>query len=527
MTSPPTLRSAGALADALTRPALAALNGEPLLRFLETRRWYGEKARDAHRATIAGLVPVERGADGASGIVFVDVDFAEQPSSRYVLPLAVRPAVATGEPSAVIATLVGGTQGVLLDATADERFRGALLELIVHGHRLAGDGAEVIGVPLPSTESTLGRASIPSRLLAAEQSNSSLLYGDVAVLKLFRRLESGVSPEVEIGRFLTTSTDFGGTPRQFGALHAMFPDRESAYIGVLQAFVVGATDGWRFALEQARRVVAGSSRRAQGPDGAQSDGVAPFTADAERLGATTRQLHEALATADDVDGFAPRAAGKADVETWAARTRDSIRGAMSLLERRLAARAVAPPQAAAASTALLRRQEQILSQVSEHIAALGDPPTAGKLVRHHGDFHLGQVLHEPNGTWWIIDFEGEPSRTLDDRRALDSPLRDVAGMLRSFAYASATAVSEAAGSAVVPEVEVRAGRWERDVRAAFLAGYFAQPISERSPLPEAESSRQSLIALFELEKLFYELNYELNNRPDWVWIPLRGIAKLF
>ncbi|MGI9077283.1 MAG: alpha-amylase, partial [Gemmatimonadaceae bacterium] len=154
---------------------------------------------------------------------------------------------------------------------------------------------------------------------------------------------------------------------------------------------------------------------------------------------------------------------------------------------------------------------------------------AGLSIRHHGDFHLGQVLRAADGEWIIIDFEGEPTRPLAARRALHSPLRDVAGMQRSFAYAASSGATEVGGLGADARVESRAARWERDARAAFLEGYFgSSPVPHvQGLLPDSRESATALLTLFEVEKVFYELDYELNNRPSWAWIPLRGIAKLF
>jgi maltose alpha-D-glucosyltransferase/alpha-amylase len=157
---------------------------------------------------------------------------------------------------------------------------------------------------------------------------------------------------------------------------------------------------------------------------------------------------------------------------------------------------------------------------------------AGALTRHHGDYHLGQVLRTPDGRFMIIDFEGEPARPLAERRGRQSPLRDVAGMLRSFAYAAATAATVVPPAIPRSSMEARAGRWLRDVRKSFLAGYLAErdePAGRAGAsrvLPSSRAAIGSLTSLFEIEKVFYELRYELNNRPTWVWIPLRGIARL-
>jgi len=229
----------------------------------------------------------------------------------------------------------------------------------------------------------------------------------------------------------------------------------------------------------------------------------PFEAEAEQLGAITTELHRALATPTDDPAFAPRDATAADVARWAGGVRRSVEQGFALLDRLAPALdARSRPLALAACT----RRMDALAKLDDILHALGGPSAAGILSRHHGDYHLGQVLRTDRD-WMIIDFEGEPARPLAERRALNSPARDVAGMLRSFAYAAATAASHNDAD------RERAAQWEAMARAAFLRGY-------------GDTSAPALIELFELEKLFYELAYELNNRPTWAWIPLLGIEKM-
>ena len=155
----------------------------------------------------------------------------------------------------------------------------------------------------------------------------------------------------------------------------------------------------------------------------------------------------------------------------------------------------------------------------------------GRLIRHHGDYHLGQVLRASDGRFMVIDFEGEPARPLEERRRKASPLRDVAGMIRSFAYAAASATMEAGGVGTSAVIETRAARWERDVRQRFLDAYLAPPSAGDGAIPHllpgSAEDTLHLLTLFEIEKMFYELSYEIDNRPNWAWIPMRGIARLF
>src|SRR5262249_4916049 len=231
-----------------------------------------------------------------------------------------------------------------------------------------------------------------------------------------------------------------------------------------------------------------------------------FLDDAQRLGTVTRELHEALAEGTS-DAFLPRPASRAHIERWAARAKTWIRTALGDLERQLAARAL-PRERAPEAEALARRRDHYLASVDEIVDTLGDD--AGLELRIHGDYHLGQVLHTPDGRFMIIDFEGEPARTLAERREKDSPLRDVAGMLRSFAYAAAT-LGAAATRLDLPTREIRIGRWERDTREAFLRGYLGESkkagpdASRASMLPSSVEHTRALIRLFETEKAFYEL----------------------
>jgi maltose alpha-D-glucosyltransferase/alpha-amylase len=361
----------------------------------------------------------------------------------------------------------------------------------------------------------LRSAPLDTRLAGVEQSNTSIIVGDVAIIKLFRRLVPGVNPDVELTRFLTATAGFAHTPEFLGELR--FEDEHGTTIaGMTQRYVPGATDLWAHALARGRPYFA-----------APEDGDTPndFLRDADRLGRTTREMHAALGRAIDDPAFAPERVLPDDVDRWAQRAQQSVRESLALLERQVDAPGF-PREREAEARALVQRRDHFLGWVNEIADTIGTE--LGDRTRIHGDFHLGQVLRAPNGDLGIIDFEGEPTKPLAERREKTSPLRDVAGMLRSFAYAAATLATEE-GPRMKPHVrELRSGRWERDVRSAFLAGYLApQRVDAPNPLPRDDADTRRLIELFEAEKAFYELSYELNNRPTWAWIPMRGISKLF
>ena len=543
--APPTLRLSGALSRALSGEVLRSIESRDLARFLFSCRWFGGKGREAVAVRIAEVIPLEWGDGDQAAVVRLVVDGGVGQAASYQLPLVVREAEMSGPhapPTHAVLALVDadGVRGVVFDALHDPRFRAQLGAALGRGASFAGDGARWQLEPVGEGAGEIG--ALPSRVVAGEQSNSSVIYGDHAIFKLFRKLESGVNPDVEITRFLTTRTAFRHTPELLGELryHPAPPpgtaggaadaadiakDADTADIaaaaagiaaddiagqpcvgGMLSRFVSDATDGWAYALADINRYL--SSR---------SDGGAPpgsFVADAARLGAITRELHEALASDHTDPAFAPVPITSADVDRWADNARAMVGTALDLLGARLPAlhakvapmaRAIAGRRAAALA---LFDEVARAARVEESLA------THPIRIRTHGDYHLGQLLHASDDRWFVIDFEGEPARALAERRELGSPARDVAGMLRSFAYAAATGAAHAGGLGVSPATEIHAAHWERDSRAAFLSEYGAEP-------------DDPLIALFEMEKLFYELEYELNNRPDWVWVPLRGIARLF
>ena len=508
----PTLRVTGALTGALTAPVLAQLGSEQLAAFLLQRRWFGGKGRAPARVRIGDVIEIDR--DGVrTAVARLDVDVGGGRTVYYQLPLAVRPDGRGEAPASVLARVEGdGERGVLFDAVEDERFRATLGRAFAAGAALGGAGGSRLVVERITGEGTTGHevAGQPSRTVRAEQSNTSIIFGDVAIMKLFRRLEPGINPDVEIGRFLTTKTHFAHTPPLLGIVR--YEGRETHSVaGMLQGFLPGSSDAWQYALEGSRSWFAA----------ADDDAVHPFAGDAEQLGRITRELHDALASARDDEEFVPRRAQRADVQRWADNARRRIEDATALIRDRLGSGRLPDERSA---RGIVDDQGAYLSRLDELVSLIGDD--AGELIRHHGDYHLGQVLRTRDGDFQIIDFEGEPARPLAERRERNSALRDVAGMLRSFAYAAATLAAEQRGRErdSTEVMERRAAVWERGAREAFLRGYLA---GASAPfLPATPQRVDALRELFETEKVFYEMSYELNNRPDWVWIPIAGAASL-
>ena len=504
----PLLR-AGTIDGALDAATLAQLSSDDLDHFLRERRWFGAKGRRAVSVAIVDVVRVEHEGHRAA-VARVEVRFGDE-TQVYQLPLAAcRSDDGQPSPKAVIARVeTPSGSGLLFDAAEDERFRAAIAAGFARGRVFEGERARWVIEPVAGAQPARIDARTPSRISAGEQSNTSIVYGDGAILKLFRRLEEGENPDVEIGRFLTTRTRFRNTPALLGTI--VFDDRGGQHMvaGMLQSYVAGSTDAWRDTLARARGFFE-SAREVENT----------FVHDAEALGDATRRMHDALASDPRDPDFAPRPVSDEDIARWADATRRSIDGAISLLADRLT---VVREEIAAEARTIVDRRAAFSDAVAEQAAALAHD--AGEKIRHHGDYHLGQVLRAPDGAFMIIDFEGEPARPLAERRQRASALRDVAGMLRSFAYAAATlATEQRARGDVAADLDARAARWEQEVRAAFLHGYMRDALPDY--LPRSREHVDALLSLFETEKVFYELAYELNNRPDWAWIPIQGIARL-
>jgi maltose alpha-D-glucosyltransferase/alpha-amylase len=460
------------------------MSGAALADFLSSQRWFGDRTRAVRGAEVRDVIPIVwPGTQREFAVARVVVTVEDGGSVTYQLFLDPERAA----PHDILA------DPEFLRGLADAFRTGATFGTAGHRWVVSSEGKAPIVVP----------PDAPITLLDTEQSNSSVVMNREAILKLFRKLQPGIHPDVEITRFLTIERLFVHVPVLLGTIQ--FEDAEGTTLaGMMQEYVRGAVDGWSYALD-----VAGEYFRSETLDG----GEIPLATEAEHLGIVTRALHEALASGDPGSAFEHRDASRADVQSWTRRALDTATRALDALERAIANGSVQGDAEDARRVA--RRRDEIAERITGYARQVGDD--AGASTRVHGDFHLGQVLRSPAKEFLIIDFEGEPARPLDERRARRSPLVDVAGMLRSFAYAAATS----------PDRE-RGARWETAAREAFLRGYFATPTGRQGPplLPRRRENTDRLTALFECEKVCYELQYELDHRPDWVWIPLRGLAAL-
>jgi maltose alpha-D-glucosyltransferase/alpha-amylase len=518
--------------------------------WLATRRWFGGKARKIQWLRIDEAVTIGSAGGPWFKVVLARVAYVEGEPETYQLTLglafgAEAERLAHEQPNGVIARLpVRGsdTRATLYDAVYDARFSAGLLDAIGRHRRLPGAAGAVTGTPTRAFRSLRGPAQedLPPHLMTVEQSNSSIVYGDRLILKLFRRPDKGVNPDLEIGRFLTERARFANTPRVAGMLEYSRKRGEPMTLGILQEYIASQGDAWEYSidamsayLERALSEMGESTPEMapyadsllafakEEPPQMAHDLVGVYLQSVALLGRRTAEMHLALASSDDAD-FAPEPFTPFYVRSIDQSLRSHLRKVMPLLRKALPS---LPADVRAAAERVIDGEQQIRELYQ---AALHGGLT-GSRIRRHGDFHLGQVLYTGKD-FVIIDFEGEPARPLSERRLKRSPLRDVAGMVRSFDYAASAAVRRLREVGIItperlPVAEQWVAFWYRWVTASYLRSYF-ETVAPAGLYPIDEEEIGRLLEAYVLDKAVYEVGYELNNRPDWVAIPLHGILRL-
>jgi maltose alpha-D-glucosyltransferase/alpha-amylase len=514
---------------------------------LSTRRWFAAKARPLSKVLIREHALVRSGPEPVF-LTLLDVRYADGGSEVYVMPMAFLGGQAGDEllqesPELVIARVSGARKGVLherldwgvaellLDAIAGERSFTGTRGRFVASHTSAFDVLR--GVVDPAAPLAVQRS-------ASEQSNTSFIFGEQLIMKLIRRVEPGPNPELEISYHLTERVQFPRAPRLAGALEYEEGDGTRSTLAVVHGLVRHQATGWEQALSEADRYldqVASESEPPPNPGeiAAEVGMLLPgnvrvpqgvlnrlgWYVDAVlRLGRRTADLHLALASAQGVDGFGPAPLTSDDLAATTAGIRALAGSAAQILD---AQQQSLPPGAQELVWRLLPLLPGLVSELDRLIAEV--PPGLLK-TRIHGDYHLGQVLWD-EGDFYIIDFEGEPGRSLAERRLLQSPLKDVAGMMRSFSYAAQARL--AAWRTNHPEDGAKMVAWaqflETNVSKLFVQSYRAATGSAAF-VPQTLEAFSALSRIFLLEKALYELRYEFNNRPNWLPIPMAGLVDL-
>jgi maltose alpha-D-glucosyltransferase / alpha-amylase len=528
-------------ADLLGRHNRPLLEADVIPGFLPRQRWFPAKDRriEAARVLAHGVMadadPSGRPADSFL-LQIVQARLAGGERQDYFLPLGAvwSPAETELRQGLLPATLAelrqARREGALCDALTQDAFGLALYQAIRQEAVLPLDGADGEAEIRCRHTPLFGRLPEPERLvvrrLGTEQSNSSLFFEEYGMLKLYRRLQPGPHPEIEMGRFLVERAGFANTPPLLATIEVKLPGNgEPSALGVLFGFVRNQGDGWTLALDYLIRYLDDALNEAAPgatPPGRPADRPDPdhfFLQLARQLGLRTAQMHRALAEcAGDDPAFVPERISRADLAEWRGQLEEHATEMFGRLER--ARDAMAEPTRALAEAVLDARRRLL-----DGIGRLAPDEIDAWKTRYHGDLHLGQVIAVQND-FYIIDFEGEPGRPLAMRRRKGSPLRDVAGMIRSFDYAATAAVRQLGETrpAAVPRMTALADSWRHRAVDGFRAAY--RRAMRGCPVNASKLQAKALVDFFTLEKAVYEVNYELTNRPDWVAIPLNGVLRV-
>ncbi|HEX7899254.1 MAG TPA: maltose alpha-D-glucosyltransferase [Planctomycetota bacterium] len=527
--------------------ARAALE-EAFARWMPARRWFAGKDRVIKAMRILHVVPF--GADGDDAVFAgVQAEFIDGTRQTYSIPLS----FASGEralttlhaaPGAVIASLrVRGTSGersgVIYDAVHDPAFAADLLEALGRRRQFRGRGDRVQMTPTPGFRRLRGPDSQPlaAQPVKTEQSNSSIVYGDRLILKLMRRLEPGLNPDLEIGRFLMERADFKASPPVGGYLEYAKPNEPPMILGILSGFVPNQGDAWTYTRDALDRYYEAVVSRAQPLSSAPArplldlvDSAPPadfleiagaYLEVARSLGLRTADLHLALASAPDDKDFSPEPYTPFYQRSVYQSMRNQVGQVFPLLRKRLDS--LSPPAREEA-----RRILDLQPAILERFQAIARTKISTCRIRIHGDFHLGQVLHTGKD-FVILDFEGEPARPLSERRLKRSPVRDVAGLLRSLQYAAYSALEAVEREEEIPAdrlagLEAGARLWIAWASSAYLRAYLERA-GKAAFLPATRETLSILLDAFLLDRCVSEIGYELAHRPDWIRIPMRGLLR--
>jgi maltose alpha-D-glucosyltransferase/alpha-amylase len=500
------------------------LRDEVLLPYLRQRRWFAARSEPVADTRVTLLAPWR--IEGATwSLVFLEVDLAAGGCQRYFIPMGIDWESRSHDPmekygnNAIVRVRHRDRVGVFYAAFADSAFTrsvaramGANLDVPVGPGRLRFSSTAAYG-PLA------GAIAEEVRVPAVEQSNTAVFFGNRLFLKGYRRMRDGVNPELELGRFLTEVSPFPNIAPVLGAMEYVREGEEPVTLAILQKFIENQGDLWQLTCQHLGNMLAPAHPAATG---AESPGeAAAFEFHLRRmalLGRRICELHRALCVTTGDPAFDPEPITQADVQAWKATVGKEMDESFAALDAALPGLDAAVREQAAA---LVQRREALRARVS----GVKAPGPQVMKTRFHGDLHLGQVLVAQDD-FVIVDFEGEPARSMAERRAKSSVLRDVAGMLRSFSYAAHAARMRRTPGATPTEASLAAvAAWERDAAVHFRDGY-RRASPGLASVPQDAAAFQSLLELFLVEKALYELRYELAQRPDWVSIPLRGLLEL-
>jgi maltose alpha-D-glucosyltransferase / alpha-amylase len=506
--------------DSLTRGRSGyALESEVLPSFLAARRWFPARDVSLISARVRSAIPILPGDPGIA-LVLVDAEIRGT-KAQYVLPLSItwtRLDHANTTPSVLAAVRRGPREGMLCDVSTDSHFVKAMLDNLRATRTI--EASSHVYLEFRPTPKLADEEIVPIenvRGVDTEQSNTSVLVGTSYVVKLFRRREIGINPEIEVGRFLTEKTEFANTPPLLGTVELIEDDTRSA-VAVVHRFVENQGDAWTVTSAYLDRFVEDQRLLTADLDHESDESVA-YQQRMREVGRRVAEMQLALASRDDVPDFEPEPIAPDDVDLWA---KELLQRADNIFDELSSRRQnLSESDRVLVDNVLSRRA--LLSHYMDNL--LARDVQAAK-IRHHGDFHLGQMLIVKDDVY-IIDFEGEPRRTLEERRRKAPAARDVAGLIRSIDYSVTAALERAVQTA--PDEHGTLARalndWRRRATASVLNAY-REHMSDARLWPEDPQQAARMLDFFLLEKAFYEIGYELAHRPHWLRVPLAGMWRI-
>jgi maltose alpha-D-glucosyltransferase / alpha-amylase len=499
--------------------ARLAFENDVLPAFLSERRWFAGKSAGPVRPKLDAVIPFERGGANAA-LAIVSASAGGQAEQRYLLPLTVKwtrlERIGPSLTNAVAAVRRGPREGSLLDAASDRDFIALLLNAIHSGETMSQAERRLECAPTAAFREmpppTADKVAAPQ----GDQSNTTVVVDASYVVKILRRINEGIHPEIEIGRFLLEQTDFRNVPALLGAIELVEGDKHSALV-VAHRFVENQGDAWTVTGAYLDRFI-DDQRVLSAASPAESDELAAYLQRLRQMARRTAELQRALASRPDIADFAPEPITPADVATWTERLIERAGRVFDLL-------AAKRKDLAETDRVMVDRMLQARDAIAAHIRQLLPPLISAAKIRHHGDFHLGQILVVKDDAF-ILDFEGEPGRSLAERRQKAPAARDVAGLIRSIDYSTTAALLNAVNltaeerAILTPQLDI----WREQATEAFWDT--CRGLTDPALWPADAAEARKLLDFFLLEKAFYEMEYELMNRPAWLHVPLYGTWRI-
>lgn len=526
----------------MTKKVVNSLN-KLLLKYINKSRWFRGKARKIRGISIADTISIKK-EKYHTKILFVEIDYIEGKSENYIVPVAIGTGEEVGEvrnrfPEAVITDIeIDKQEGLLYDGTYDPEFRDAMINLIARRGKLKGKSCEITGIPGRKLTSSVKKSELPlpSKVVAAEQSNTSILYDNRFFFKIYRSPEEGSNPELELLKALADRHEFRHYPAYAGALEYRNDRSEDISLGILVEFIQNEGNAWEltqsFIDRYFDRLISGKEELFEAgnskavklpvPDEEQmNDYIGRFFIEmVELLGKRTAEMHLALANVKKEKAFAPEPFSLLYQKSMYQSFRTLVKRTMSSMKPLIKKM---PDEQKELAQFILDNETVLLESIKN---SLEKKKLDSAKTRVHGDYHLGQVLFTGKD-FIIIDFEGEPARSLTARKLKYCPFKDIAGMLRSFHYAiymgmfKNDAITGDTYEMILPWLEY----WYDAVSRVYIKSYL-ETADGAVFVPEDQADIETLISVFTIEKAIYEADYEMNNRPDWLVIPLQGLKSI-